>query len=353
MFRIHFEKDERGHYTQTFHGIEIDKYQTDFNKLYEAYDLISLRNEDARNIYPLKHKKDRKCRFCNKKSGEVTFKKIAHLVPEALGNKRMRSDFECDQCNEHFGIYEDQFCKFLGISRTIGRVKGKNGIPKYKSPDHKLIIRPGDMPVPNKNAGVIIESNVEKNEHFIFDQANSKFIIRAPRQPYTPFQVYKAILKIGLSLIPDEATIDYDDAFHLLLGKAKEMKENPFYRVNLYVHPGPSYPSPLVLLLKKKSPNMNVPTHIFCLLFQNHMYQMYLPYNQKDMWMYDGRQEILFLKVPPFIDKHFALKYGTPMEHCLNLSSMKVISGEVQELTLSYDTAEFNEALKHGVKVDK
>lgn len=31
------------------------------------------------------------CRFCGKKDGEVTFKKIAHVFPEAIGNNVLAS----------------------------------------------------------------------------------------------------------------------------------------------------------------------------------------------------------------------------------------------------------------------
>jgi hypothetical protein len=43
-----------------------------------------------------------KCRFCGGKPPERTFKKRAHAVSELLGNKVMKSLYECDTCNERF-----------------------------------------------------------------------------------------------------------------------------------------------------------------------------------------------------------------------------------------------------------
>ena len=51
----------------------------------------------------LGEKEDRKCRFCGKRPPEVSFRKIAHAIPEALGNKSIQSLYECDSCNEAFG----------------------------------------------------------------------------------------------------------------------------------------------------------------------------------------------------------------------------------------------------------
>ena len=47
---------------------------------------------------------NRVCRFCGKRSPEVTFESEAHAIPEALGNKSIFSAYECDVCNHMFGL---------------------------------------------------------------------------------------------------------------------------------------------------------------------------------------------------------------------------------------------------------
>jgi hypothetical protein len=51
----------------------------------------------------LKHDDDPVCRFCGRRSPEVTFQFEAHAIPEALGNKSITSTYECDACNQAFG----------------------------------------------------------------------------------------------------------------------------------------------------------------------------------------------------------------------------------------------------------
>ena len=44
------------------------------------------------------NKEKRICRFCNNKSENVTFKNKAHAISEALGNKTIILNEECDNC---------------------------------------------------------------------------------------------------------------------------------------------------------------------------------------------------------------------------------------------------------------
>jgi hypothetical protein len=138
MFRVRQTYDPN---TKTisihFDGKLTDKHEEEFKKFTGDY-LV-----DGLHFHPnkkpkLKKRKDRVCRFCNKKEPEVSFKKEAHMVPELMGNRNLVSDYECDKCNDLFSIYEDALAKFLGIARTLSSSKGKEGIPTFKNPDKKI-----------------------------------------------------------------------------------------------------------------------------------------------------------------------------------------------------------------------
>ena len=50
----------------------------------------------------------RKCLFCKRKT---RIKSIEHIIPESLGNKRLKLKYVvCDECNNHFSKAEDYFC---------------------------------------------------------------------------------------------------------------------------------------------------------------------------------------------------------------------------------------------------
>jgi hypothetical protein len=68
------------------------------------------------------------CRFCDKRSPEVTFRLDAHAIPESLGNKGLFSAYECDICNQFFGKgIENDFGNWSKPIRTFARIRGKKG----------------------------------------------------------------------------------------------------------------------------------------------------------------------------------------------------------------------------------
>lgn len=50
-------------------------------------------------------KEDRVCRFCKQKYPSVKFNSVAHTISEALGNKKLITNDECDECNSYFDKY--------------------------------------------------------------------------------------------------------------------------------------------------------------------------------------------------------------------------------------------------------
>ncbi len=63
-----------------------DKYSLIFADLFDNYDLHSFNGQDRVSI-SVSDKAKRKCRFCGKDALLVQFKKKAHAISEALGNK--------------------------------------------------------------------------------------------------------------------------------------------------------------------------------------------------------------------------------------------------------------------------
>jgi len=75
---------------------------------------------------------DKVCRFCNKAEPEVTFKTIAHAVPEFLGNKQLILKNECDQCNTFLSNnLENSLDKYTKPFRLVAQIKGKKKVPAY------------------------------------------------------------------------------------------------------------------------------------------------------------------------------------------------------------------------------
>ena len=68
----------------------------------DHYDTLFFRGVGGANKQIVLGTKPNKCRFCSGERPARTFKKRAHAVSELLGNKAVKSLYECDACNERW-----------------------------------------------------------------------------------------------------------------------------------------------------------------------------------------------------------------------------------------------------------
>jgi hypothetical protein len=141
----------------------------------------------------------RQCRFCGKTSSETSFRNVAHAIPESLGNKRLISLEECDECNTYFSKeLDDSLAKYLQPYRTLFFIKGKKGPPSYKTDDKTARIDPVDGRL-----------RISGEEEKVFSKGqNGDLEMFLHRQPYRPLSVFKAFVKIALSILPSEEDIE-------------------------------------------------------------------------------------------------------------------------------------------------
>jgi len=107
-----------------FKGKLIDEHEKQFLKIITDYEVESIYLHPEKRP-KLKRKDCRICRYCGCSYTTMTFKKIAHIVPELMGNANLISDYECDSCNALFSKYENDLANFLGIARTLTAAKAK------------------------------------------------------------------------------------------------------------------------------------------------------------------------------------------------------------------------------------
>lgn len=155
-------------------------------------------------------KAKRVCRFCKGRIPEVTFKKEAHAISEALGNKKLILNEECDSCNEFFDEnVERDFIYYHDLTRTVFGVLNKdNEVPKlkgkgfsvFKTDEHlSIALVSGDNAVP-KDA---------PPERTLLKTGNK---IRLQN-------IYKALCKFALSAIDDEFMGHFAETVAWLKGK--------------------------------------------------------------------------------------------------------------------------------------
>ncbi len=182
-----------------------------------------------------------------------------------------------------------------------------------------------------------------ENDHFSIDQENKEFTIRSFKHPYNPIKVFKALLKIGYSLLPKEELGDYERVRKILISDKfdSKMNGNPFFRLFGVFSPGPAFPSPLILCFKKKEDKNQeaYPTRGYAIYFQNYIYNFFMPFFEGDQWLYEKGNTVSFSRMPPLLDKNHIAIFGKPGHFHLDLSSNIVKKNEPQEITMKFDSA--------------
>ncbi len=151
----------------------------------------------------------RTCRFCRRSEPHATFAQEAHAIPRCVGNRNLLTYEECDECNTRFSRLEDDLAKFTLPARTFGRVRAYRGIPSLAHPKDQWRVDAlgGDFKIRQlADRSIFTEDEETKELHF-----------RIPLQKHRPLGVYKAFLKMALSVAPRGELDNFDHAMKWLL----------------------------------------------------------------------------------------------------------------------------------------
>jgi hypothetical protein len=233
----------------------------------------------------------RRCRFCGKQGPDVTFLKEAHALPEMVGNKTLFSLHECDACNELFGrTIEYHFGRWTGFQRTTSAVTGKNGVPQYQSKDGNV-----QWDVGAEGANIVFKGDIGPVK---VDVEGRKVTISGEVQPYIPRFAYKCLVKMALSVMPEEDVAHFAYAFPWLreVDPAKDRHPGGFFRVmQSFTNGFKPFRWPTYILLRRKNDGDEIPHYSFVLAWGNYSHQIFIPFSAKDAHL-RGRQ----ITLPPF-----------------------------------------------------
>ncbi|WP_214686089.1 MULTISPECIES: HNH endonuclease [unclassified Exiguobacterium] len=160
-----------------------------------------------------KIKEKRQCVFCSKGIDKTTFKKDAHIIPAALGNRSLFHYEECDNCNEHlFSRFENDLINYLQFDRILLRGKQRKGEPKYRYGKDKSYVK-------SDSRQNLVFFNLEEEEKTVevIQKKDNEITIRFNKVPsYSLVGIYKAIFHMGWGLISDEERNEFKGIFEWL-----------------------------------------------------------------------------------------------------------------------------------------
>jgi hypothetical protein len=289
----------------TFHTSEVMLPQA--RAFRGAYNLLAIVNVTKSNKKLGKHHTQRTCRFCGRSYPDAKFKNDAHLIPELLGNKLLFSDVECSDCNHLFKLYDSDLANYMGIFRTLTGIKGKGKVPTFTSADQQIKVRHQEH---LGNHKTIISREDVNNQAIKMDIEKGIMSIKYPDNPFIPKQVYKAILKVALSLFTDTVIASsYQRAIGFLMGKI----DMTGCILRGFKFPHTVRFKPYVLLFEKKDPKANLHTHVMLLYAQNFIFQLPIPLHSNDVCMFDGQSQISVMYCPPLVGEGIKEIVGQPI----------------------------------------
>lgn len=259
---------------------------------------VILRKEYDKKVF-FGSKSNQKCRFCGKGSNETSFNRKAHLLPELTGNKIFFSNFECDTCNKLFSSYEDSLAKFGGITNTFSQIKGKRGIPKHKHSmsDEDLEVFEKDGVIKFRITAYNQSEKGSKNLNSVtIDQKNERLSIRTKKYPYVPQHVIKIFSKVAISLIKEREIGNFEETINWLTNVkgSEDLVDHPLMYIFRRIGQK-RFPHPWGMLMNKRqhSSELPVPEKVLLLFYGLYQYQVFLPYNKKDEWLWSKAEVIL------------------------------------------------------------
>ena len=226
-----------------------NKEKDDIKALFNDYEIETLGIE-RKSIGD--NTNNRICRFCGRTITDgASFSKNAHAISEALGNKNLLCNEECDDCNERLKNIEDNLSvAYLEIRRALFEVKGKEGVNSvdgqnfiYDAKEKQLVLG--------------------QNSHI--EEDGDKVIIRLEGRNIFTFQgLYKALVKYVIDLVDGKYLPRFHNTIDWINGilYATELPPIRQYSCNS-VHKHPI----LELFLRKKEHDIAPGPYCFANLF--------------------------------------------------------------------------------------
>lgn len=244
-----------------------------FGCIMNNYELITFDLDKDRKIKIGEDNRDKRiCRFCNQKKPNVKFKNEAHAISEALGNKKLILNEECDSCNKFFDEnIERDFIYYHDLARTMFSIKNKdNNFPKMKGNNFEFFKDKN-----SNNLSIAILQDVEKHtkgeppKNVVFKTGN-KIKIQ---------NIYKALCKFALSVIDTNHIKNFEDTIKWLKNE-KEVKELPKIAV---LHSYKFFTEkPEITLYLRNNDDYDLPYLIGEFRFTYYMYVFIVPLSSQD-----------------------------------------------------------------------
>jgi len=258
------------------HNMDLETYSSQINSLFgelkRTYEIYAF-DESTKSRIGERIKSQRVCRFCGKANGEVTFKNAAHSISQALGNKKIITNDECDSCNARLGtVIEQDLIHYLDLYRNFFKVKGKRGVPKLKGKNFEM----------EHKERLEISHFLTEEEMNDPDRDPFKFRVDTSEKIATQ-NIYRALVKYALSVIDRDLIPHFRETISWING-ATSAEELP--RVAVLTTYGSFAAHPKLALYVRKTEDQALPYAVAEFRFTFLTFAYIIPMTSKDSTMF-------------------------------------------------------------------
>lgn len=218
-------------------------------------------------IFNGKKEAPKRCRFCGRVLDASHFSKEAHAISISLGNTKFICADECDECNEKFGRnLENDITNFFQVFLSLYQVPKRNGKERKVTGRNfemqmnsrsnlfstlpLITLHMRDWKDENLSADDVVEEMKE------FDLSNKTFV---------PQNIYKAICKYALSLMPHSMTLHFQKTIEWIQSDSYEL-ELPIIKIASI---DTNRKDPTMVIFLRKAPNNGYPLCVASLQVAN------------------------------------------------------------------------------------
>jgi transcriptional regulator with XRE-family HTH domain len=246
------------------------EYRETFGPLLEHYDM-RVAQTDKRVDIGNARRADRLCRFCGRSEATgATFESEAHAIATSMGNKLLKLNDECDECNLFFGqTLETTLTELLNVQRVSLGIEGRGGKPTIQMVN-------GEMRHDGDKMVVIANRFSEEAGGVLTAQLGTT------GRKVVPQYFYRALAKIALSVMPAEQLPPLKDTIHWVrYGTGQEQPLPKIAAANVFLAPNPSAQITLYL---RRDDGSRLPHVVGEFRLGYFMYVFALPFSERDDW---------------------------------------------------------------------
>ena len=262
-----------------------------------------------------------RCRFCGEED-PASFRKKAHVIPHFIGNRSLKSLYECDKCNARFCEMESHFSNYMAFYHILSRIGNGNKKPVYKNNSKSKIV------VEEDNTDLYLHSD-DENIKADINREGKTLTIHGVRS-YVPIYVYKIFIKMALTIMPENEMQYLRTSLQWLMTESSTHPDL-FLSRRMY-EDWKAFDGACMIYKRNSNNNDNAPTYLFGLIYHNFFFQTYIPLCNQDISL-RGKVDMPLIPCP--LDKE-GLGY---IDEWRNLSSPTKVSKE--KISLKFDVGEW------------